>query len=604
MTTNVLRETRARLWLILGVLVGFHAGTSAGGVKTSVRLDAALQSARSGDVLLVWVYFTDKGRHEAMKVSVPPEVVTPRSLARRAKSLPVDMVVDYTDLPPDEGYVASVASHVTAFRHYSKWFNAVSIAATAEEINTIRGFSFVREIDLVYRSGRPGDPEHFARATTAPEPALKAGGDNALDYGSSLPQVALENIPAVHNTGNTAQGVLIALFDNGFRLLAHQTFDSLRARILGTYDFVDHKVSVIPNNPSYGSHGTWTLSTIAGYSPGQLIGPAFGASFLLGRTENDSSETPFEEDNWVRAIEWADSLGVDVTSTSLGYFDYDPPYPSWTWQDMDGKTTPITRAAVMAARKGILVVNSAGNEGVNRGSFPNSLNAPADADSILAVGAVNPLGVRASFSSFGPTADGRTKPEVMAVGTSIYAASADNATGFVSGLQGTSFSCPLTAGGAALVWHAHPRESAQRIIYALKRTASRSTAPDNMYGWGIIDVLRAIQFLSGDSLSTLPAEATLQQNYPNPFNPGTRIGFILPEDATVTVAVYDLLGREVRTLVHGFYPKTAAVPYQIAWDGTDASGRRLASGAYFCRLTATGASGRSSTQVRKMMILR
>ena len=202
---------------------------------------------------------------------------------------------------------------------------------------------------------------------------------NDLAYGPSLLQDSLENIPAVHASGNSAQGVLIGFFDNGFRLLSHQAFDSLRSRIIATYDFVDHKVSVAPDNPStsFGSHGINTLSTIAGYEPGQLLGPAFGASFVLARTENDSSETPVEEDNWARAIEWADSLGIDVASTSLGYLTYDAPYTSWTWSDMDGKTTVITRAAEMAVAKGIIVVNSAGNDAVARAGQPNTLIAPA-----------------------------------------------------------------------------------------------------------------------------------------------------------------------------------------------------------------------------------
>ncbi len=175
-----------------------------------------------------------------------------------------------------------------------------------------------------------------------------------------------------------------------------------------------------------------TLSTIGGYTSGTLIGPAYGASYILLRTENDSSETPFEEDKWIAGIEWADSIGVQVTSTSLGYLDYDAPYKSWTWQDMNGRTTPISRAAAMAVRKGIIVVNSAGNNGIGP-NFPNqnTLNAPADADSVLAVGALTPAGSRASFSSVGPTTSipPRIKPDVMAQGTSVVVADPYNRLG-------------------------------------------------------------------------------------------------------------------------------------------------------------------------------
>jgi hypothetical protein len=233
------------------------------------------------------------------------------------------------------------------------------------------------------------------------------------------------------------------------------------------------------------------LSTIGGYKPGQLIGPAFGASFILARTENDSSETPFEEDNWVVAIEWADSIGVDVTSTSLGYLTYDAPYTSWTWQNMNGDTTLITRAADWAVSRGIVVVNSAGNEGSN--ASHNTLIAPADGDSVLAVGAVTSTGTRSSFSSVGPTTSvpARIKPDVMAMGSSVRVASSTITTGYTTA-SGTSFSCPLAAGVAALVVHARPNATPMQIMNSMRSTASRAATPDNQYGWGILDALAAI----------------------------------------------------------------------------------------------------------------
>ena len=250
-------------------------------------------------------------------------------------------------------------------------------------------------------------------------------------------------------------------------------------------------------SPSFGAHGIEVLSPLAGNRPGTLIGPAFGATYLLARTENDSSETPVEEDNWVAAIEWADSLGVQVTSTSLGYKYFNAPYQSWSWEDMDGRTTVISRAATMAARKGIVVLNSAGNNGT---SFTqNTLNAPADADSILAVGAVNPDGTRASFSSVGPTTDtpARIKPDIMAQGTQVLSASPVNTTGYLL-LQGTSLACPLAAGVAALMVQAKPDASPMEIIEALKATASNAATPDNLNGWGIIDAATGNQLPDGD----------------------------------------------------------------------------------------------------------
>ena len=326
-----------KLHLIIGVflLVGFAAANA--GDKTTARLDAAVGALRPGEPMMVWVFFTDKGVGNLPRAPIPRELVTQRSLDRRSNVRPPDRLVDETDLPLDPSYVDAVARLVLAVRHPSKWFNGVSVLASPRQIPALRLLPFVCAIDLVDRQGRPGDRERLEQPMIAPPAPLgRVAGANALNYGPSLAQVSLENIPAVHDSGNSAQGIIIGVFDNGFRMLAHQAFDSLRTRIIGTYDFVDHKVSVAPNDPTAGYHGINTLSTLAGYFPGQLIGPAYGASFILARTENDSSETPVEEDNWVRAIEWAYSLGVQVASTSLGYFTYDAPYTSWTWENMDG----------------------------------------------------------------------------------------------------------------------------------------------------------------------------------------------------------------------------------------------------------------------------
>jgi subtilisin family serine protease len=426
------------------------------------------------------------------------------------------------------------------------------------------------------------------------------------------------NVPAVHNTGNDARGVIVGVFDNGFRLLTHQAFDSLRARIIATYDYVDRKVSVVPNNTStaFGSHGVNTLSTIGGYRPGQLIGPAYGATFILARTENDSSETPFEEDKWAEAIEWAESLGVDVTSTSLGYLDYDPPYPSWTWQDMNGNTTVVTRAADMAVSKGIVVVNSAGNSGFN--ASRNTLGAPADGDSVIAVGAVSSTGTITTFSSSGPSTSvpPRIKPDVCAQGSSVRVASASNTTGYTSG-SGTSFSCPLTAGVAALIVKARPTATPVQIANAMRSTASRASSPNNQYGWGIVNALAAINALgttATDEDISAPTEFRLEQNYPNPFNPSTRIKFQIPsrqiEVGFVSLKVFDVLGNEVATLVNEqLQPGT----YTVKFDGSNLSRQNgvgglasgvsskggYASGVYFYRLDAGSLSA-----TRKLVLMK
>jgi hypothetical protein len=679
------------------MLILCFAGGS-GGDRATGRLANVLRSARPDEQIAVWVFFSDKG--EAGRAV--PELVSPRALQRRARVLPANMLVDQADLPVSREYIRALAPLVTRIRQTSKWLNGVSVDATPAGIPRLEALPFVREIDIVQKYRR-GSGVETVQATPPPPSPRMPSGTGALDYGPSLDQVLPENIPAVHATGNSAQGIIIGLFDNGVRLQTHQAFDSLRGRIIAQRDFVDHKTSVIPNNPNseFGGHGVNTLSTLAGYRPGQIIGPAYGASFILARTENDSSETPFEEDNWAAAIEWAESLGVQVTSTSLGYLTFDSPYTSLTWQDMNGRNSVISRAAVAAARRGVIVVNSAGNEYLPVPPAQNSLIAPADADSILTAGAVSPGGVRTGFSSCGPTSDGRIKPDVMAVGSLVYAASNVDPAGYFY-VQGTSFSCPLTAGVAALVLRAHPEATAMQIIRAIKTTAYRgtdqATRPDNLYGWGIIDAMAAINYLgngshpvppvalgmsdrsttgftanwttvsgarsysldvaadtvfssfvqpynnlsfdydvtkcavvnltpgtlyyyrvravgtggtSGNSniatASTIASPAkefTLSRNYPNPFNPGTRIEFQIPEQSRVSLRVFDVLGRPVRTLADQVFPASVGTPYFVLWDGTDDSGTGVASGVYFYRMDATGVSGASSRKVMKMMMVR
>jgi serine protease AprX len=476
------------LFIVLSIQPNSFAAASIGS-----RLQGVLARSAPTDRIMAWVYFSDKGSNEVLRTSVPPSVVSQRSLQRRMKVREMSSLVDYTDLPVDESYVRQVAAHTVQIRNRSKWMNGVSIIASPAQIQSMAALPFVSTIDVVTRYQRNNsESEVESSPDRAPELHAQPAGINSLDYGLSLTQVNQINVPAIHDLGNHAEGVVVGVFDNGFRLLTHQAFDSLH--ITATYDFVDHKVSVVPNNPStsFGAHGVNTLSTIGGYKPGQLIGPAFKANFILARTENDSSETPIEEDNWVAAIEWADSIGVDVTSTSLGYLAFDSPYTSLTWQDMNGNTSPMTRAADLAVGRGIVVVNSAGNDGLN--TTHNTLGAPADGDSVLTIGAVDATGTRSSFSSVGPTTSvpARIKPDVMAMGSSVRVASSTNTTGYAYS-NGTSFSCPLAAGVAALMVKAWPTASPLEIMDALRSTASRAGTPDNQYGYGIINALTAMQ---------------------------------------------------------------------------------------------------------------
>ncbi|MCZ6776013.1 MAG: S8 family serine peptidase [Ignavibacteria bacterium] len=596
-------QSLARMFLITMIGIVLLSFSAFAGDKIGARLSKVLEGIGPNDEVVVWVYFTDKGSHEFAKSSVPESVVSDRSIRRRLKVRHRDEVVDYTDLPVEQTYLDRVASHVVKVRHRSKWFNSVSVCATKNQINELVALSIVKKIELLARFKKNNSEIETPR--TPNEGGLKSPQERkenySFDYGPSLGQLAQISVPEVHNTGNYAQGVIVGVFDNGFRLLTHEAFDSLD--IIATYDFVDHKVSVVPNHPGHGGHGVNTLSTIGGFKEGQLIGPAFGASYILARTENDSSETPIEEDNWVAAIEWADSIGVEVTSTSLGYLTYGPPYTSWTWEDMNGNTTVITRAADMAVARGIVVLNSAGNEGNNPSH--NTLIAPADGDSVISVGAVSPSGTRVSFSSVGPTTSmpPRIKPDVMAQGSSVRVASSINPTGYSSFASGTSFSCPLAAGVTALIVHARPNATPIEIGDAMRLTASNAGSPNNLMGWGILNAVEAINFISTTGIKETPTTPTafkLEQNFPNPFNPTTNIRYELPKAAFVTLTIYDVLGREVRKLVN---ERQSAAIRSLTWDGTNNLGKAVASGVYLYRLSSVNDNGETFSDARRMILL-
>jgi len=264
--------------------------------------------------------------------------------------------------------------------------------------------------------------------------------------------IQILNIPPIHDYGYDGSGVLIAVFDTGFNT-DHPAFDKIQ--ILDAYDFVEEDADPYLFGPD--AHGTQVLSVLGGYFPGELIGPAHGSSFLLARTENTASETPAEEDNWIAAMEWADSLGADIISASLNYLDFDGTANDYPYSALDGNTATITQAANIAASRGILVVNSIGNEG----PADSSLWTPADSPHVLSVGAVTPSREIASFSGRGPTADGRTKPDVVAMGTSVYMMLNDDR--FRTG-QGTSYSTPQIAGLAALLLQSHPTLMPDSVI--------------------------------------------------------------------------------------------------------------------------------------------
>lgn len=441
----------------------------------------------------VWVFFKDKGP-AAEALASAQGTITPRALARRAlRGRTATVTLADAPLPP--AYVAAVAAASTRLRQQSRWLNAMSVEATAAQVRAIESLAFVDRVEVVRRFRQRREELDLRAATSgaeAVEPLRKA---STLDYGTSFGQVNQIKVPFLHDLGLDGRGVLVAVFDAGFDNLPHEAFAT--TRIVATRDFVNGDESVANGGVGEGSHGTATLSVLGGFRPGQIIGPAYAAGFILAKTENTESETPVEEDNWAAAVEWAESLGADVISSSLGYITYDPPFPSYTAADMDGDTAITTRAADLAGERGVVVVNSAGNEGFD--ARANTLGAPADGNLVLAVGAVTSSGARASFSSVGPSADGRIKPDVAAQGVSVKVARPDNSSGYATA-NGTSFSCPLTAGVVALLIQANPSATVDQVFHALRSTASQAASPDNLLGYGIVDALAALRAVAPQRL--------------------------------------------------------------------------------------------------------
>ncbi len=449
--------------------------------KISTKLQTQIRTEGEMENYLIWVDFNDKGNDLQKYFNNPETVVTQRSLKRRSKVLDKSNLIKYSDLPVNQNYIQQLVQDGFVVKQKSKWFNSVSGYATLDVINRISQYPFVKLLDVVGVYASKKDNIEFQKIENFKSNPIQPEGIHSLNYGASFAQLNQINVPAVHDSGYNGAGIMICVMDAGFSNLTHEVFSSMN--IASTYDFATHS----PNLTGH-SHGTATLSLIGGFKQGELIGPAYGATFLLARTEVDPGETPQEEDNWIAAMEWADSLGVDVTSTSLGYLDFDPPYSSYTWMDMDGNTARITIAADLAVGLGITVVNSAGNNGYN--SSHNTLNAPADGDSVITIGAVGSSGGVASFSSVGPTYDGRIKPDLMAMGSNDYIATTTG-NNYSYG-SGTSFSCPLAAGVCALLLQKNPLLTPMEVLEILRSTASRSTNPDNQYGWGIINALSAI----------------------------------------------------------------------------------------------------------------
>ncbi|HTX19547.1 MAG TPA: S8 family serine peptidase [Bacteroidota bacterium] len=469
-----------------------------------------------------WIYFKDKEttKYQALSRTRTQEDIagsigiSSKALTRRAKVMPAGQLLTDLDIPVTQSYLDRLTEAGVAIINTSRWFNAVTAELTSDQVARVGALPFVAAIKPVRAFRRSDVPQ-------TPHLSLKKSAATSItqlhDYGLSFGQLDQIKVIDIHNLRITGRGVLVGMLDDGFRWRTEQSTKHMN--VIAEYDFIQHD-SVTSNEPNktpvdvnlQDQHGTITLSTVGGHYEGQLVAPAFEASFILAKTEYYPTETNIEEDNWVAGIEWEEQHGVDVVSSSLGYSEFDAtdangnPQHSYTYADMNGRTATTSKAAVIAARLGVVVCSAMGNEGLSAWHY---LTSPADADSIISVGAVSSAGTIAKFSSVGPTSDGRTKPDVDAQGIDAYSANvdedafqggADSLYGFFSG---TSLSTPLVAGSAALILSAHPELTPIQVRDALRNSASNAASPNDTLGWGIINAFKAM-LSAGMVLSTDP----------------------------------------------------------------------------------------------------
>jgi subtilisin family serine protease len=512
-----------------------------------------------------WVFFSDKENVETA-ISNPITILTQKAIDRKANH---GVSIDERDVPVNETYITQIKNSdgITVWAK-SKWFNAVHVRGTEVDINLLLNLSFVDHIDFANndlnasREAHPVDNK-FENENLRTE----------FTYGNTQNQIEMLNLHVLHQSDYTGEGMTVAILDAGFRNVHTMNgFQRLRDanKLLDGYDFVarnDDEFEYTGN-----THGTKVLSTMAGFIQDSYVGTAPDASYYLFRTEDVASENPVEESYWVEAAERADSLGVDIINTSLGYKGYDNPNYSHTNSDLDGFTTYITKGANIAAEKGMLLVNSAGNSGTN------GVNAPADSPNILSIGAVDMDGNYVSFSSQGSDFQPTIKPDVMARGhQSFVIAPSDN----IVQNNGTSFSSPILAGGVACLWQALPEFTNSEIMDLIRESASQYETPDYIMGHGIPDFQLALEM----GLIIQNFNNSNFKIFPNPIIDDLQL--IIPNDLeSVELYIFDVLGK----LVY----ETAIEDQQ-----THLNLEYLTKGVYLLRILAAGDTSKTLKLIKK-----
>jgi len=525
--------------------------------------------ARLLEGIKVWVYIKEDSLWKYLKV---PVLYDDRGRLRLQKVR--HAFLQKEDFLPESVLKKKLEGYVHAIRGYSRYLGAFSCYVDPGEIGVIERLPFVEKVDRVRSWVSPERAD--LRKVSVVRKLEKGEGDTF--YGESWTQLEMLKIPSLHRRGYTGRGVRIAVFDTGFRK-SHVAFSRFikEERLIAERDFVygDGNVQDEPGeDQGQENHGTAVLSLIGGYIPGVLVGAAYDAEFLLAKTEYVASETRVEEDNYIFAIEWADSLGADIITSSLAYRDFED--TTYSFSVLDGRTAPLSIAVNKAFSRGVVVVSAAGN-------FANyyedgGLYTPADAFGVITVGAVDSEGRIALFSSHGPTYDGRIKPDVCAIGIGNFVAHGGKDSLFGYG-SGTSFATPLIAGSCALILQAHPDWGPADVLNALRLAGNRALSPDNRYGWGIPDIADIVLRMPELEMEVSAGKVV---SVPNPTNGFAKLVFgvkgcwFSPEG--VVFKIFDLRGREVWRKKVDFYPVCGK--FELGWKCVDKRGRSVPSGVY------------------------
>jgi len=516
------------------------------------------------------IYFTEKINtgliaKESESYNSALKLLSERSIQRRKKTMGENFIRT-EDIPLNNEYVSHLESNGITIINKLKWLNAVSAYLTEQQVRLVQSLSFVKKTEPV---------RTFSYKRTGVQTLLLK--QNAADtglYGNSFTQLNLSGIPQVHKKGITGRGVLLGVLDSGFRWRIHESLAN--AGVIAEHDFIfddDNTENEPEDVANQHNHGTTVLSVIGGYKDSVLIGAAYDAQFILAKTEDLRSETRIEEDNYAAALEWMENFGVDITTSSLGYSEFDG--FSYSYEDMNGKTTIVTKAAELAFERGVLTITSAGNEGLQNWFY---ITAPADGINTIAVGAVDNKNRVADFSSRGPSYDGRIKPDVTAMGVSVFGASAVQSN-LYGNSSGTSLSAPIASGSAVLLLSAFPHLSNIQMRDIILKTADNYSSPDNERGYGLVSAAKAIEypnlefsnnrfllkkiFLEDDIVQLNLFLSSDSKTYNQFFGikPGLNFLFLLPEYLKGQVLKFyfeypDLSGNTIRVPYSGCYSFT------------------------------------------------